>query len=243
MQKKIALLSILFSLTISAASFGMDSAIDRPHSLIESVQDHTVTAPAKTNLLLNFYRFLRIFLLLLSNPTVQQNLKMINKLLISLVQTAGQIIQNSAVKGIDLSNELIIEAIDPSVTQEMIRTLRVQTRTLIILKNRPTPADYDRQDKEEVQQIMNSFAGVMQGFFTIVQDPENKENILQGVAGMLGNIIAAGKVIMKGSDIPLTADEETIEKWIDEIDDSIKYKLLHQIHNQRKSIKAKFHNN
>lgn len=237
MLKKSATSFLLVILMLNTHCSIIDTIIEPHQSAIESLQDQIVSNSPKPSAMSNFYRFLRILILLLANPTVQNNLKMINKLLISLVQTASQIAQNSATKGILLSHESAIESIDHTLIQEIIFELQLQTRGIILIKNRPTPADYDRQDKQEVQLILNSFAGVMQGFFTIVQDPENKENIMHGVADMLGNIIAAGKVIMKGSPIAMAHDEDAIAHWIDTIDETIKFSLLNQISNQRQCIR------
>ena len=179
----------------------------------------------KQSLISSFFKFIRIFVILLSNENVQNGIKMLDKMFVALVETAAQVVQSSG-KVPEKKEEAIkaVADIDPAIKGEMLHMLLHQSRMIPILrKSRPSTA---QQDKEEVQQILSSFAGVMQSFFTIVQDPENKDNVLQGLAGMLANVINAGKVIMKGSDILLEADKEIIKKAIAAIDMDDKATML-----------------
>ncbi len=69
-------------------------------------------------------------------------------------------------------------------------------------------------DREDVRQILTSFAEVMRYFFIMVQNPERGENIAVGLAGILAHIVQAGKVIMRGSDIMVENDKQLIQEWM-----------------------------
>jgi hypothetical protein len=85
---------------------------------------------------------------------------------------------------------------------------------LLVITRKNTRPSWQQSDKKEVQQILASFADIMQCFFKIVQDPENRQNVTLGIAGMLANIVQAGKVIMRGTDILMDSDKKTVEEWL-----------------------------
>lgn len=100
-------------------------------------------------------------------------------------------------------------------TSSMTPAITHDTQKLPLFMITRKKTNWSEKDKQEVREILASFAAIMQCFFTIVQDPENRQNVTVGIGGILANIAYAGKVIMRGSDILLDQDKEILEEWLD----------------------------
>lgn len=69
-----------------------------------------------------------------------------------------------------------------------------------LLTRKHTCLQHVEKDKEEIRKILANFAGIMQCFFTIAQNPENKEMVRANIVGIIGYLFNAGRVIMQGND-------------------------------------------
>lgn len=74
---------------------------------------------------------------------------------------------------------------------------------------------YAEKDKEEVRKILACFAGMMQCFFTIAQNPENKQMVRASLFGILGHLVNAGRVIMRNGDIVIEDTTPVVDALIE----------------------------
>ncbi len=86
-------------------------------------------------------------------------------------------------------------------------------------KHRPSWRDID---KEKMRKILLSFADVMQCFFNIVQEPENKQkaavSVAANIAAMFFNFLKAGTVIVEKTDILIDSDKQAVRALLTTID-------------------------
>jgi hypothetical protein len=140
-----------------------------------------------------------------------------------IIVACSEITADASLNNANISSQDIMKAIeqDPSIKQEIACLLKRHSHLFITRNNMRPCQQIDKADQEDVQRILNSFAGVMQCFFRIVQDPENKEQVTNELLGMLANVLQASKVIMKGSDILLDEDKEVVEQQLTSIEESV----------------------
>lgn len=185
----------------------------------------------------SFSTFLDNFMRLLAeknNPAAKERL---NDMLASLLTTAHQLTNTKKTIALDptLDNPFV-STIDQELLDELCNLVTIQARMLIMIKLKQTSASIDAKQKADVQKILNCFAAVMHNFFTIVQEPENRQNVTQGVIGMLSNIIAAGKVIISDSN-QNNGPNGSIEQMVDALDDTTKQQILNLIQSRRQCIR------
>ncbi len=165
-----------------------------------------------------FYRFVRIFLILLSNEQIQNNVKMIEKLFAALMQTAYQVIQTAnPLAATPKRSDL--EQTDKALVAELKDGLLREVNSLKI--NRKQPQNHGKMD-ESTKEILANFAGVVQNFFNILQDPENPQTVPAGIIGMLAGIVNIGTIAMTKGNLSIDADYDQLKAYAKDLDTEMK---------------------
>ncbi len=166
-----------------------------------------------------FYRFVRIFLMLLSNEQIQNNLKMIEKLFTALMQTAYQVIQTTnPLAGVPKRSDL--EQTDKALVAELKDGLLREVKPLKI--NRKQQHHNHGKMDEQTKEILANFSGIVQNFFNILQDPENPQTVPAGIIGMLAGMVNIGTIAMTKGNLSIDADYEQIKAYAKELDAEVK---------------------
>ena len=199
----------------------------------ENEKINTAQSAHSKELLTSFSKFMERFINLFSVQNLKDGIQKVDNMMISLVKTGNQFLnkvgQNiSGVIHPKNDRSLDIEMFDQETWNQLIMITQIKVNELIITrKNCPKHNNYKESDREDVKQILGSFAGVMQNFFNIVQDPENRGNIIKNLVGMFPNIAQAAKIIMKDDEVsPSSVKKEIILKRVAEIDVAIKEEIL-----------------
>ncbi len=90
-------------------------------------------------------------------------------------------------------------------------------------------ADFSKEEDREQQIVLANFAQIVQGFFNIVQDPEDKQKIAQNLTHMLGNMINIALQATKSEKLSENTNERAIITYINNINDNTKTKMIHMI--------------
>ncbi len=157
--------------------------------------------PKPKNAAATLTKVVRIIVALLRDPEVKENLILIEKLIVAIIQTAKQVsqanqqTQTRSLAGTD-NDVLVAELTQVIISEsESLQACRVCTH------NKQSGMD------EETKAILLNFAAMVQNFFNILQAPEDKNNVapnIMGIMGGMGNIITIATT--KG--IPLDTDAE-----------------------------------
>ena len=188
---------------------------------------HLSQAQPRQNILNSFSRFLRIFIDILSNEKLHTNVKMIEKLFASMLETGYQIIQStkpSVAKRVLGDHDLWIADLADIVSKE--------AKTVHIDRKAPH-AGMDDETKE----IVANFAGVVDNFFKIVADPENPETVPAHILGMLAGMVNIGTIAMTKSEAPHEADYHQLKAYAEQLDDELKQNMLRIILSTRDRMK------
>ncbi len=167
-----------------------------------------------------FYRFVRIFLTLLSNEQIQNNVKMIEKLFTALMQTAYQVIQTAkplatVPKRSDLEqtdNKVLVSELTDGFLRE-VKSLKINRK-----QHHQSHGKMDEQTKE----ILANFSGIVQNFFNILQDPENPQTVPAGIIGMLAGIVNIGTIAITKGNLSIDADYDQLKAYAKELDIEMK---------------------
>ena len=166
-----------------------------------------------------FYRFVRIFLILLSNEQIQNNVKMIEKLFTALMQTAYQVIQTAnPLAATPKRSDL--EQTDKALVAELKDGLLREVTSLKI--NRKQHNHSHGKMDEQTKEILINFSGIVQNFFNILQDPENPQTVPAGIIGMLAGMVNIGTIAMTKGNLSIDADYEQIKAYAKELDAEVK---------------------
>lgn len=171
-------------------------------------------------------KVIRIIVALLRDPEVKENLILIEKLIVAIIQTAKQVSQANkhaptrSLAGTD-NDVLVAELTQVIISEsESLQVYRVCTH------NKQSGMD------EETKAILLNFAAMVQNFFNILQAPEDKDNVapnIMGIMGGMGNIITIATT--KG--IPLDTEEE-IRSFAQDLDTETKRTMHRMILNTQK---------
>lgn len=208
-----------------------ESVAPAPKPPTQKPSVHKPKPAAKPNIVKSFCKFLRIFISLLNNERIQSNLKAIEQLLTGIMQTAYLAIQNSPSPAfLAKRNSFDSErALGPEIMQELEPIIRQESRQLTITRKAQKP-------DEQTQEILKHFSNVVQNFFNIVQDPENKEVVVPNLVGMLSSIVNIGAEAMKKNGPPLNAELEEIEQYVQSLDPELKKSILHIITSAQEQV-------
>ncbi len=181
-----------------------------------------------TSFLQTFYRFVQIFIALLSNEKVVNGITAIEKMIESLIQTAYQAIYFNQISPQAPQEEITkrLLLMDPRLQGAMVRAIitHAQHYTVSGIRKPAKPRD---NDDETTQKVLIGFGGIVQNFLAIVQDPENPENVTPNLVNMLANIIGIGVEVTKRTALPWDADNNTIAQYvIAGISPQLKYDML-----------------
>ena len=180
----------------------------------------------------SFYRFLRVFITLLNNQKIQNNIKTLETLLTTLMQTAYQIIQSSK-PALGITRNCRDEmALDPQLVQEMEAVIAQESKQIIIKKNQPIEANKRLDDPTKI--ILANFAGIVASFFNILQDPENKEVVAPNLINMVAGMVNIGAEAMKKDGPPLKAHYDELDRYVQNMDEDLKKEMLRIIFNEQK---------
>lgn len=223
---------IVMLCTISMFSFRVYGEESLHLDIFEEVShnsDNSLVNNLQTNEFLSaFSTFITNFIGLLSCQAPQNNAVMLDQLLISLIKMTVLLIKND-IYSVE-NTDALLRTISPHLKNEMASLMSKESRSIIITRKKHTkPHDKNKiaqKDKKEVAQILGFASAAMQNFFGIVKDPENRENVISGLMGMLASVIGAGKVIMKRNNITIEHDTETIVAKVAFIDQPFKEEIL-----------------
>ena len=165
----------------------------------------------------SFSRFVRIFLAILSNNQIQNNAKLMEKLFTSLMQTAYQIIQTTTPIAAQ-SKRSAYEQDNYDLIAELAQHVVKESKALTIDRQ---PRPHNGMD-DDTKAIVANFAGVVENFFRIIADPENKETVPAGIIGMLAGMVNIGTIVVTKSGAPLDADYEQLKIYAEQLDPEIK---------------------
>lgn len=181
-----------------------------------------------TSFLQTFYRFVQVFIALLSNEKVVNGITAIEKMIESLIQTAYQAIYFNQISPQAPQEEITkrLLLMDPRLQGAMVRTIITHAQHYTVSGKRKPSRPRD-DDDETTQRVLIGFGGIVQNFLAIVQDPENPENVTPNLINMLANIIGIGVEVTKRPALPWNADNNTIAQYvIAGISPQLKYDML-----------------
>ena len=179
----------------------------------------------------SFYRFARVFLMILTNQQVQSSLKGIETLLASLMQSAYQIMQQS--KPANQKPQLASPAkkstveIDPVLVDEIARSFSSHIKKTNITRNHPGSSNSKIDD--ETKEILANFSGVVQNFFEILRDPENGEKVPAHILGMLGGMVNIATIAMTKHHVSPEAEYEELKAYTASLDTNLKDEMYRMI--------------
>jgi len=84
--------------------------------------------------------------------------------------------------------------------------------------------------EQTAQAVIGHFGNVVANFFTMLQDPNNPQHVVNSISGMIGsmaNIVIEG---IKRGEISINDDQEAIEQWAlecaRELEDPVRKRVL-----------------
>ncbi len=173
-----------------------------------------------------FYRFVRIFLTLLSNEQIQSNLKMIETLFTALMQTAYQVIQTTKpLAAVPKRSDL--EQTDKALVVELTASLLREVKSLKINRKQQHQS-HDKMD-DQTKEILTNFSAVVQNFFNILQDPENPQTVPAGIIGMLAGMVNIGAIAMTKGNLSIDANYDELKAYTKELDTEMKENMYRMI--------------
>ncbi len=176
----------------------------------------------------SFIRFIRILLAILANDDIQNNAKVMNNLLTSLLQTAYQVTQ--ATKPIIPKQKRFASQETDALIMELAQLITQEAQAISV--NR-IPAQSGKKQNgmdEDTKLILANFAGIAAHFINILQDPENREVVPEEIKGMLTGIVDIGNIVMRSSALKYdsVADYEQLKSYAKELDPEMK-KHIYQV--------------
>ena len=184
-------------------------------------------AKPKKNAIVAFTQFVRIFIALIRNPEIKDNLQTIENLLIALLQTAHQVAQASnPAQTRSLSNDH-----NDALITELSHALVSESESLE-MQRACTHQKHSGMD-DQTKAILLNFAAVVQNFFNILQDPENKDNVAPNIMGMVAGMMNIGTIAATKSHGALS-DESEIISYAQSLDAETKQTMRRMIFTAQK---------
>ncbi len=212
-------------------------AVTTSNSTVATPQSATKPKPNSQTTINFFYRFVRVFLMVLTNQQVQSSIKGIEKLLATLMQAAYQVLQsNKPVNGIPVvapaPNKSSLK-IDPTLVEELSRSFSSHIKKTDLWR---TPNHGNGKMDDQTKEILANFSGVVQNFFEILRDPENPETVPTHILGMLGGMVNIATVAMTKHSVSPDADYEELKAYAQSLDTEMKVNMYRIIrHAQEQS--------
>ena len=216
-----------------------DAISDNAAQIAQQIEsDVDIILDKEESLLTTFSNFMSNLAAILAEKTAQAKI-ILHNLMISIVEMSQYLTKRSMTLDSDNDHNLF-KAIDEQMFGRLSDIAVAQAHTMSVIKAMPTAKTTNRELKDkhnaQVQKILNFFAGIVQNFFTIVQAPESKENVAQGLIGILGNIIGAGNTIINESQQNGGANN-AIAQVVETIDKDTKQQILDLIQSQGKLVR------
>lgn len=239
-MKHIATLALLFS-AISLHAMDTSSTATTPTIDNTALADNAAPTLStigddlsvlQKHIVTYFTIFMNNFVVLLSEKTEQAKVTL-NQLLQAVIELSQGLSQNKKTMSLKEHDSTIFAVVDEHLLDTLSTVAIRQASMMSTFRKGLTSSQIDAKQRADVQKILNSFAGVMQSFFAIVQAPENKPNVAQGIMGMLGNIIAAGNVIINDTQAPV----QTVEEVVSSMDENTKQQILNLLQSRSQSIR------
>ena len=212
-----------YLLILLASFISIESSLENNSISVE----HAIKPIPKQTFLWRFHRFIRILITVLTNQQIIAQISSLKQLIVSIVQTAIILIQNHQVNIYMNPDEILrsIEQLDDD-TKNQLSAIVVKKAHRFRIKKDMVFKNHD----VNTQIVLANFANIVANFFQIVQDPENKEVVVPNLVGMLAGIVSIGAQVITQKQIPLNADNASIEEIIDGIDDKTIHELAQVIH-------------
>lgn len=179
----------------------------------------------------HFLEFIHAFTNLISHEVqdgAHSFIETIEQTLTSLVETALKIIHSQNLSSNATPQEIkkSLEHMNPALAQALTQTITKQARSSA-LRKQPHPSQGGKPD-ETTQTILNNVASMFQSFVNIVNNPDDSKNVAHSVQEMVNGVVNIGvEVIHKG--LPIDADDQTVQKFIQSLDISLKQKISRAI--------------
>lgn len=81
---------------------------------------------------------------------------------------------------------------------------------------RKAPTQKPADQEENAKKILILFAGILKNFLNIVQNPENKDNVVPNLMGMAEGMVEIGSEVMKRSTLTADADMQLISTYVEQ---------------------------
>ena len=176
----------------------------------------------KPNAMQVFTKVVRILITLLRDPQVKENLKLIEKLIVAIIQTAQQVSQHAnattSTRSRLMDEDDLIAQLAESITSDS--ELQNMHRACTHQKH----PGMDPATKE----ILLHFSAIVQYFFNILQNPENRNNVSANVIGMVTGIVSIGNIATADTSVSDASDTKELQKYAQSIDETTK-RSMHQI--------------
>ncbi len=198
-MKKIIVLCFLFSAINCQEKAAEVSLHDTPQ-----LANSKPVAKPKETFFVRFYKFIRVFMRLLNNDTLGQQVYSLKELVVAIVQTVSALI-NSNIITPNMNQEQINKALanlDDETVTELSDLVTKRARSCSHIAN-----DQHRKPDETTQVVLANFANIVNSFFNIVQDPENPDVVRPHLVGMLSGIVNIGVQVINEKNIKI--DQET----------------------------------
>lgn len=191
---------------------------------------HPEISAMHPSLFASFTNFARIFFAIITNKQFQRSFIALEELIQSLVNITFMITQNKSITYTTHKNGFLhIEQIEPA-TQKQLEDIITQQARLYITRGtplRPTQAQIMQKEEDtQIKIILGYFAGIVNSFFTIVQDPENRSNVAPQLVNMLSGIINIGTEVMKRNALPHHPTPQDIAYCASQVDAKTKRSML-----------------
>lgn len=210
-------------LLVLLITFSLESSLEHNPIFIK----HAIEPAPKQTFLWRFHRFIRILITILTNQQIITQISTLKQLIVTIVQTALILIQNNQVN-IHMNPDEIIRSIEQldDDTKNQLSDIVVKKAHRFRIKKDIVLKKHD----ENTQIALAHFANIVANFFQIVQDPESKDVVVPNLVGMLASIVNIGAQVITQEQIPLNADNKTIEEIINKIDEKTIHELAQVIH-------------
>lgn len=87
------------------------------------------------------------------------------------------------------------------------------------------PEKQDGGLDETTQVVLANFANMLGNFFNILQAPNNPQNVGNNIAGMLNGMVNIAVEAMKGGQLSIDDDQETIKRYVKQLSNNLKKRL------------------
>jgi len=192
----------------------------------ESEQQPEKTTPL--SLCASFERFIENFVGLFKKDSFVEGMESLEEMTTNLLKTAFGIMGSKIKPPLYNDESKRVSFHDEQLEDHLANVIAHHAQTIAITRKAPIASKKDDEEENQAK-ILSLFAGIVKNFFTIVQDPENKDNVLPNLMNMAAGIVEIGGEVIRNGNLRLDATEQEINAYVTQLDNATKQAMLNII--------------